>query len=574
MSKTDWLITSSIATIPDGLEDIPGVWAKKSGVGYMVPFNTIKLWGQRQIPTLLLPEHGIKVFESMFTDKRIKLYLDLFEHQIDMLLFAFSRTGSNIWAPPAAGKTRVGIYYLLTDRPPYIVICKSANTDVWRKEIDKWTTCKAQILTGQNASKMAITVDAKHINILSWELLPHWYEVIKDTQFTGIVFDECHMAKNFRRSKAVVDEDGNTTYESKENWSDFARKLAGIIPRRLCMTGTPIANTRMDLYAQLDLAEPFAWGGASQWGKRYMEYEETEYGIKWGKKGTNNDELKARLAFSAQRISMQTIHKTLPPFRRDVVIVRLDQQVRAMGHSIKETRAIADNLQVTGDLDSESAARELLILEAASRKRSYLIDDAIGAIRIGYKICILTGRKIDCDYIVDRLSKGLKAKQTGTDMLPIFVAHGDIGGPDCDQAIDSYMAYQRAEGKIGAALIGTGHKLGTGLNLQDTDIAYIVQLPSTPEQILQWEMRFIRPGRTEPVLIRYLIAENTIDEDMRTLILDKLDDLSSLLGDDKAQEIIKALKPISGLKLLQRIQACINPKADHDARFQQEQDNV
>ena len=562
MSSTDWLISAPVVEIPEFLEQVPGVWPKKNGAGFMVPFNTIGLWGQRPIPNSLSREIGIRRFEDVIlSDKRIKLYPELFEHQIDMLCFAFARMGCNIWGPPASGKTRVGTYWLFGDKPPYLVVCKSANIDVWRREIEKWSFCRAQILSSQKASKLALMSDEKHINLISWELLPYWFDVIAEVRPTSIVFDEAHMAKNYRRVSPIVDEEGNTTWKSKENWSDIARKIAGIVKRRLCMTGTPIANTRIDLYSQLDIAEPFAWGSVSGWGKRYVEFEETEYGIKYGKKGNNTDELKTRLSFSAIRLSLAQIAKTLPPFRREVITIRLDQQVRVVGGIKAELNKLGGENVLPG---SEGSATEILILEAASRKRKYIVTDIVDSIKSGQKVCILTGRRVDVEFITERITKELKADATNR----IFMAHGGLSDKACDSAIDGYLGYVR--GPLGCCLIGTGHKLGTGLNLQDTDIGMIVQTPDTPERIQQWEMRWVRPGRIEPVLIRYYIAEGTIDEDMRSLILDKLDDLKSLLADDQAESILKSIRPISNVRLLDRIRACLNPAANHEAKFSSE----
>jgi hypothetical protein len=71
-----------------------------------------------------------------------------------------------------------------------------------------------------------------------------------------------------------------------------------------------------------------------------------------------------------------------------------------------------------------------------------------------------------------------------------------------------------------------------GVNLQDTDLALIAFLPYTPGQVVQWEGRFARHGQKRPVLIQYLIAENTVDEHVAGILLDKLPAVEKVSKDD------------------------------------------
>lgn len=564
MSNTSWLLSSRFSTVPESLLEVPGVWPKKDGNGYIVPYNTIFLWDKAmvnasEVPRLLTLEAGTQALRSMFDDPRFKWPHPLFAHQHSMLFYSLTRPGSTIWAPPASGKTVVGIKWLMYERSgDYLVICKSANISVWKAEILKWTRIVPNVLSGATADKSRVDLGPRSINIIAWEVLHYWFDVLKDMRFSRVVMDESHMAKNPRRVRPSVDEHGETTWESKENWSDFASRLSRNIPYRLCMTGTPIANTRLDLYAQLDLAEPFCWGTPSGFGMRYLKHKMTQWGPHYEKEGQNNEELKARIRFSACRISNAEVRKTLPPFRRQRIDVPLSEQ-----NKVTVWKRRAGEVPAPTDAGYESSAREFLIWEAACRKRDAVMKAAFDQIVSGQKICILTGRQNDCEELYIQLSKRLAARFPGA---PVHVYHADgtIAQEERDKRIESYMAVERKEGKPGAALIGTGYALGTGLNLQDTDIAHIVMLPVTPEAILQWERRFVRPGRTEPVLICYWFAEGTIDEDMREILFEKLPDLQALLDDTDATALVDNLKIRHKIPLLQRMQMVMNRNANHD----------
>jgi len=68
-------------------------------------------------------------------------------------------------------------------------------------------------------------------------------------------------------------------------------------------------------------------------------------------------------------------------------------------------------------------------------------------------------------------------------------------------------------------------------NLQDCDLAIFAQLPINGKELWQWEGRFTRHGQKRPVLILYPVAEGTIDEAVKAILLDKLEDVADLQKD-------------------------------------------
>ena len=63
---------------------------------------------------------------------------------------------------------------------------------------------------------------------------------------------------------------------------------------------------------------------------------------------------------------------------------------------------------------------------------------------------------------------------------------------------------------------------GEAINLHDTDAALFVMLPWTPGQVRQWEGRFCRLGQKRPVVIYYVISEDTVDEHVADKLIGKL----------------------------------------------------
>ena len=129
---------------------------------------------------------------------------------------------------------------------------------------------------------------------------------------------------------------------------------------------------------------------------------------------------------------------------------------------------------------------------------------------------IFTGRRADCAA----LHKGLEKKLPGH---RVWVAHGGFSGSERDEIRGEYM-----EEQSGCVLVATGESMGEGVDLQDTDLALIAMLPWTPRAVEQWEQRFHRQGQTRPVIVRYLIAENTVDEHVCEILLGKLPAVADL----------------------------------------------
>jgi SNF2 family DNA or RNA helicase len=61
-------------------------------------------------------------------------------------------------------------------------------------------------------------------------------------------------------------------------------------------------------------------------------------------------------------------------------------------------------------------------------------------------------------------------------------------------------------------------------------------LPYTPGQLRQWEGRFARLGQKRPVVIYYVIAEDTVDEHIASILIDKLPAVQRIVQDAELAE--------------------------------------
>jgi len=525
-----------------GDAELPGI--KKRGSGWKIPKNALTVAGFNfKVP----PWNCQKLRESIdnlqnYREKpSFKPWVSSFlmEHQVNSLCRAMPLPGFHVWAPPGSGKTLCGLVWLelkaAEERSFKLVVTKAGARGTWREEARKYTNQNPVVLKGKKPPALNVW-STDDIYITAWETLIDWAPVfLRDWRKcpVSLVFDEIHYAKNPKRVRAVVSPSGRTQFQDLNNVSCFAKKLSNLASNRLGLTATPIPNRLRDLWAPLDLVEPYCWGNFHGWGVRYCGAFQDSYGWKYNDT-SNITELKERLDYCKYKTSQQAISKTLPPKRRQVVYLDPDEQNAPSGFKNDIRSAVK-----SGDKETMF---ETLLQESASRKRKYVIDRILEAVEAKQKVVVFTGRRKDCD----RLGNEIRSKVANAGF---WCAHGGSPTNVRDKIRHEFMS---TEGP--AVLIGTGDAWGESVNLQDADLVLFVMLPWTPRAIRQWEGRFSRLGQERPVLISYIICRGTVDEHVADILIDKLPAVQEVAGDEELEHIESAFES-SCDDLLSRISA-------------------
>ena len=506
--------------LSDEMAEIPGVWPNKYGEGGRVPVNVVQhLMASPAFPNTTAGEDTLdEILESNAVHPWVKDIL--MDHQRSALRRALERTGFSMWSPPGSGKTLCGILWALgAGKATKLVITKAAARGTWKEEVRKYTRLTPVILKGEKPNLSCISPNA--IYITAWETLIHWADALESMQPHSLIMDEIHWAKNNKRQDMTVDERGVKRWKYKHNAAAAAYRISQVARRRFGLTATPIPNRPRDLWAQLDLVEPWQWGTFHNFGVRYCEGTKAMYGWKYDGL-SNQEELLGRLVWSKHKTDQRSISVNLPPKRRQVVYLDQDEQNSPSGKAW-----VKKGIKRAGG-DRESVF-EVLLREAASRKRKYVLDRALEAVACGQKVVIFTGRREDCDRLGKEAEKKIAKEQPG---VSVWCAHGGTSADRRDLIRHEYM-----EASGGSLLVGTGDAWGESVNLQDTDLVLLVMLPWTPRAIRQWEGRFCRLGQERPVLISYIIATGTVDEHVADLLIDKLPAVASVVDDQAIMEV-------------------------------------
>lgn len=452
-----------------------------------------------------------------------------------------------------AGKSLFGIVWGLF-RPGLIVIVTRAGARrTLAGEVRKYTCCEPLILEG--TKPVAIPSGTRFV-VVAWESLKHHVKSLVAANPTTAIFDESHLASSHRRFMAVVarndakgesqrDEAGDERIEfkSRENRAAATQVLANAVERAMDLTATPVRDRLRNLWAQLDIILPRAFGSFYDFCRRYCDAHEGKFGgIDTSGRGPPErmEELQKRLSFVTYYVPQSVTHRDLPPLRRQVTYVPPEELStgRDVLRELREHRYSG----ATGEAWAKLAL-------AAAMKRKRVVEEAVAGAyatpdgRGGGKVVVFTGLRTDCERIAAGIEAAVTKRNGKGEYVPssrgvtVFCGHGGHDPRLRDKMREDYMAHPGP-----CTLVGTGDAWGESLNLQDTDLYIDAMLPWSPGQIRQREGRFKRHGMTRPVLALYLIAEGTKDEEVALALLNKLPAVEVVAQDEVLVEFATDLR--------------------------------
>lgn len=390
--------------------------------------------------------------------------------------------------------------------------------------------------------------------ITGWETLIYHADKIVKLKPMSLVLDESHTAKNHRQVEMVPVSEADLSKEPKakqlpdgrwikyvglENMAEATFKIAKASKRRALLTATFVKDRVRDAWAQLNYAEPWAWGSYWTWAKRYAGAQKNTWGGMDDRGATNLDELNSRVAFIRSVVSIEESHASLPAKRREVLYLAPDAQ-QAPDEGFAEEIAAARVARA-----SLTSLANIRLAEACSRKRKAVIDMACEAVNGGSNVVVFTARRADVEVFRKIIKQpGEKGGRLGKNCWARYMS-GEHSFAERHEAAQEYMT------RAGHSLfVVTGGAFGEQIDLHNSDLEILAMLPFTLAELVQWEGRGHRLGG-RPCLFIYVIAEGTADERVVSILLDKLpaiektgmsglDNIRAALAGNE-EELLKAL---------------------------------
>lgn len=354
-----------------------------------------------------------------------------------------------------------------------LVICPSYLTLNWVREGALWGVSLTRVRRGKDAIPEGNVV-------MSYDLAAR--RVSELGKFRVVVLDESHYLKSpkTKRTKRL-------------------KPLVLRTPHAFLLSGTPAANRPVELYSQVSMVQPQCWGTYTQFVHRYCGAKHSPLGFVDVSGATR----KAELSFRLKQVCMvrrlkRDVLTDLPPKTRARVNLECagSAEIRAGRARWSAINALEETVELV--LERQRLVSELFRATCHAKLecvRRYLEDLPPNVIVFAYHQAMLD--LIEATVECVRIDGGTPMEER-QGLLDRFVS-GEV----------PYAALS-----IKAA--------GTGLTITSCSTVVFAELYFVPGDLLQAEDRTHRIGQTLPVDVRYLCAENTLDDHVWRMVQRKL----------------------------------------------------
>ncbi len=438
------------------------------------------------------PEPITEIPENIDTKTKLELY----PFQKRGVNFILKTDGKCMVADEMGlGKTIQAITYSHLNNFKTLVICPASLKLVWQGEIEKFTDRTSLVLY---ANKMDMTdIDKYDFVITNYEIIEKALQNgLNPTNFDAIICDESTYIKNPRtkRTKQV-------------------KKLKSI-PHRILLTGTPILNRPSELWSQLDFIEPKMFG--KEWGFyfRYCGATKTRFG--WDISGHSHlDELGDRLNGIVLRRLKKDVLPELPPKIETIIKIELSDKMRKEYYKLYnefESEIATDRYNQSVELAELTYLKQFLSINKLEPTME-IIDNIIES---GQKVVLFSQYLNPLHFLHEKYPQSS------------VVYEGKMNERDKEKSVKSFQTDDNVKIFLGSIMAS-----GMGITLTKSQTAIFLDLPWTPAIIAQGMDRIHRIGQKGSVNIYYLLTPFTIEEDIYSLVHEKIEVISELLNEGK-----------------------------------------
>lgn len=534
-------------------------------------------WAANEVATRIGPANALRELEDGEGDE------DLFPHQRAGVNFLATAKRALLADEPGLGKTAQAIRGLKRlhesgeDVFPILIVCPNTLKKNWDREFHMWwPEIESVVIKGTSAKRkkqfddvMESDPDRKVAVIINWEslrshsrLAPYGSVALTRCVACGghdekvsATRCEVHIGElNKINFKSVVADEIHRSKEPKSKQTRALWSASGDAKIRFAMTGTPIANNVVDMWAILHWLSPEDWPSKTKWIDRMIDTMMNAFGgmMVIGVKPHMQDEFYKAINPHMRRMLKKTVLPWLPEVineRRDIEMSTKQKKAyeQMRDHMIAE---LEEGESVTAP---SVLTQTLRLLQFASSYAEIEINETTGEPR-----AVLTDPSCKVDALMDDIKNGdfgedsVAVCAVSRQLIEILSAamkkadipHGLITGAQSEDerqwAIEDFQS-----GKIKWILF-TAQAGGVGVTLTAARRLIMLQRPWSLVDHKQALDRVHRIGSEihDSIIITDYVTENTIEErviqvletkadNFEQIVRDK-DQLLKLLRDDKA----------------------------------------
>jgi SWI/SNF-related matrix-associated actin-dependent regulator 1 of chromatin subfamily A len=436
--------------------------------------------------------------------------INLYPYQKKTITFALKRKRAILALDQGLGKTIISIFLFKILQAKKILIISPASLKLnWKREIINCFPFLKKHIEIISTGKQALGL--KNITIINYDLLskPQIHSQLISQHFNILILDELHYLKNpeAARTKAIL---------GSKNRKKEIKGVFTVCDRVYGLTGTPIPNRPIEMFSWLNALFPEQMDnmGYYEYAKVYCEGWQAPWGFDVSG-ASNIKELREKIKPIMIRYTKKKVLKDLPEKTKQLILLERDRQT---GDVIKR--------------EAEYDIKELI------QKQNSLAFEGLSELRHEMGLAKLP---VCVKYIKDWLDNNENEK------LVIFAHHRDvisqlesslskykcaaINGETSLTKRDQIVTDFQTKSNDLRILIGNIASVGTGLTLHKASTAIFVEFSWVSGELIQAEDRLHRIGQKNPVFIKYLVIDGSLDSYMLDKVIKKQSVIDDILED-------------------------------------------
>ena len=422
---------------------------------------------------------------------------------------------------PRLGKTLQAIAWVMTHQPlKTLVVCPATVKYVWQRQFKQHAG--KVVLVGEGSTPNIPDLAPGQTLIVNYEMLvlrkkgsrrneflSAWGAWILKQGIDCIITDESTAIKcpTAKRSKAV-------------------RAICRKAKHMMFLSGTPIMSRPIEIFTPANLIDPISFANRWAFCMRYCAGKHNGFG--WDFTGASHmDELHEVLQKFMIRRRKCDVLEELPEKEYAQIPVQLenkpeyDRAKRAFVQWVRQEKGLdAAEKAASGETIAKITALKHLAATGKLNSSIAWIEDFLES---GKKLVVFAHHH----DIIDQVAKALNKKGIG-----VVTLTGNTPTKQREWVIDKFQNDPKVP-----VIIGNIQAAGVGVDLSAADTALFLEFGWTPSEMDQAADRIFCFGETNKLMIYYMIALNTLEQDICDLLDEKRTVVRSVLDGGKADDI-------------------------------------
>ena len=389
-----------------------------------------------------------------------------------------------------------------------IIVCPASLKWNWQNEAMKHIQMDSLILEGTKPYDISEMGSIPRLVIINYDILHHWLQYLKKLRPRLIICDEIHKLGNRKtiRTKSVM-------------------KLCRGVRHLIFLSGTPLTNRPAELWPTLNILKPSLFPSFFSYAMRYCNPQKTPWG--WQFKGAKN---------------LDELHSIL---NEEIMIRRRKADV--LGELPNKTRTIVP-ITLKNRKEYDLAVRDFIKwLRKKSARKALRAKKALKLVKLGYlkRLAGILKLQYTLEWIDEFLEENdgklivfgvhqavLEAIYEKYKHIAVLV-DGGVTGHKRQQMFDTFTHNPKIR-----LFIGNINAAGVGWNGTAASTVVFAEIAWTPGEHTQAEDRIHRIGQEHGAMIYYLVAKQTIEEDLIQIIQEKQKVLDAALDGGKVEDTL------------------------------------